>query len=253
MSVPRLPHYPSLPPLRKGGPGIARSPLKPIRLPVFLLLSLTPLFARADATPANLEVRLAADRPVREIAIHGLDPDALSRVGRGTQPAVRWALLCPILVRSDQGRSSREAYPNIGTYRIDGSTLRFVARHPLDQPGYRALIDATLLRAADRRRLAGGKQTARLSIDLDLARPGLPHRRATVVAAVYPSAQVLPENLLRFYIQFSAPMSRGEAYRHIHLLDAVGKPVPDPFLELDEELWSGDGCRFTLLFDPGRI
>jgi hypothetical protein len=42
-------------------------------------------------------------------------------------------------------------------------------------------------------------------------------------------------------------------YRHIHLLDAVGKPVPDPFLELDEELWSGDGCRFTLLFDPGRI
>ena len=26
-----------------------------------------------------------------------------------------------------------------------------------------------------------------------------------------------------------------------------------PFLELDEELWSRDGKRFTLLFDPGRI
>ena len=48
-------------------------------------------------------------------------------------------------------------------------------------------------------------------------------------------------------------MSRGEAYRHIRLLDATGKPVEDPFLELDEELWSGDGRRFTLLFDPGRI
>ena len=48
-------------------------------------------------------------------------------------------------------------------------------------------------------------------------------------------------------------MSRGEAYRHIRLLDAAGKPVADPFLELDEELWSADGKRFTLLFDPGRI
>ena len=26
-----------------------------------------------------------------------------------------------------------------------------------------------------------------------------------------------------------------------------------PFLELDEELWSPDGTRFTLLFDPGRV
>ena len=48
-------------------------------------------------------------------------------------------------------------------------------------------------------------------------------------------------------------MSRGEAYRHIRLLDAKGKPVDAPFLELDEELWSRDGMRFTLLFDPGRI
>ena len=48
-------------------------------------------------------------------------------------------------------------------------------------------------------------------------------------------------------------MSRGEAYRRIRLLDAAGKPVDDPFLELDEELWSPDGTRFTLLFDPGRI
>jgi hypothetical protein len=64
---------------------------------------------------------------------------------------------------------------------------------------------------------------------------------------------MLPENLLRFYIHFSAPMSRGEAYHRIKLLDAKGKPVADPFLELAEELWSTDGTRFTLLFDPGRI
>lgn len=225
-----------------------------IGLPVFLLLIMTPLFAREDVTPANnLGVRVEADRAAREIAIHGLDPAALGRAGQGEQSAVRWASLCSIIVRPDQGRSSGEANPIIGTYRIDGPTLRFVARYPLDQPGYRALIDATLLRAADRQRLAGGQPAGRLSIDLDIEKPRPTDRHPTVAIAVYPSAQVLPENLLRFYIHFSAPMSRGEAYRHIHLLDAVGKPVPDPFLELDEELWSGDGCRFTLLFDPGRI
>ena len=71
---------------------------------------------------------------------------------------------------------------------------------------------------------------------------------------VYPSRDLLPENLLQFYIFFSAPMSRGEAYRRITLLDiATGKIVDAPFLELDEELWSPDGTRFTLVFDPGRI
>jgi hypothetical protein len=74
-----------------------------------------------------------------------------------------------------------------------------------------------------------------------------------VVTAIYPTRATQPENLLRFYIHFSAPMSRGEAYRHIRLLDASGQPINDPFLELEEELWSGDGRRFTLLFDPGRI
>ncbi len=48
-------------------------------------------------------------------------------------------------------------------------------------------------------------------------------------------------------------MSRGEAYRRIHLLDADGKPIERAFLELGEELWDPDGKRFTLFIDPGRI
>jgi hypothetical protein len=77
---------------------------------------------------------------------------------------------------------------------------------------------------------------------------------STKITAVYPTGDQLPENLLRFYIHFSAPMSRGEAYRHLKLIDAAtDKPVSAPFLELEEELWSPDGKRFTLLIDPGRI
>jgi hypothetical protein len=48
-------------------------------------------------------------------------------------------------------------------------------------------------------------------------------------------------------------MSRGEAYRHVHLLDSAGKEIDLPFLELDEELWDPPYQRFTLFFDPGRI
>ncbi|MFO0907470.1 MAG: hypothetical protein U0794_03775 [Isosphaeraceae bacterium] len=77
--------------------------------------------------------------------------------------------------------------------------------------------------------------------------------RRTTVARVAPAADVLPENLLKFYIEFSGPMSRGEAYDHLRLLDGAGKPIDLPFLELGEELWNPGLTRFTVLFDPGRI
>ena len=49
-------------------------------------------------------------------------------------------------------------------------------------------------------------------------------------------------------------MSRGEAYRHIHLIDAANNdPVDIPFLELEQELWDRNNRRLTVLFDPGRI
>ena len=69
---------------------------------------------------------------------------------------------------------------------------------------------------------------------------------------VFPSAPELPSNTLKFYIHFSAPMSRGEASRHIHWLDKSGKPTGLPFLIADE-LWDSEQQRLTLFFDPGRI
>jgi hypothetical protein len=80
-----------------------------------------------------------------------------------------------------------------------------------------------------------------------------PKAAPTVVEHVYPTGDKLPENLLRFYFHFSAPMSRGDVYKYIRLLDADGKRVEAPFLELEQELWDEAGRRFTLLIDPGRI
>jgi len=84
--------------------------------------------------------------------------------------------------------------------------------------------------------------------------PAAESSEPTRVAHVYPSAKVLPENQLKFYLHFSAPMSKGEAYATLALFDEeTGKKVVDPFLEIGEELWDPTGTRLTLLIDPGRI
>jgi hypothetical protein len=80
-----------------------------------------------------------------------------------------------------------------------------------------------------------------------------PARPAAALDRIDPTPDVLPENLLKLYLNFSAPMSRGEAYRRVRLLDQHGKPVELAFLEIDQELWDKDVRRLTLLFDPGRV
>jgi hypothetical protein len=78
-------------------------------------------------------------------------------------------------------------------------------------------------------------------------------RDATHVVAIRAGGGDVPSNLLRVYVELSAPMEPGSAYEHIHLVDDRGSIVENAFLELREELWSPDHRRLTLLFDPGRV
>jgi hypothetical protein len=73
------------------------------------------------------------------------------------------------------------------------------------------------------------------------------------VVSIYPSGNQLPENLLRFYIYFNTPMKKGQALKYIKLTDSAGNADSHAFMEFKQELWSPDGKRLTLLFDPGRI
>lgn len=75
----------------------------------------------------------------------------------------------------------------------------------------------------------------------------------TTVSDVYPSGPKLPENLLRFYIYFSAPMDSGDILSSIELVDDKGRVVEGAFLPNRYDLWSADRTRLTLLFDPGRV
>jgi hypothetical protein len=70
---------------------------------------------------------------------------------------------------------------------------------------------------------------------------------------ISPRAKFLPANTLRFYIEFPRT---GEAHfdrDHLWLLNENEEVVPEPFLVLSQELWSGDGRRLTVLMEPGRI
>ncbi|HVA50583.1 MAG TPA: hypothetical protein VNH11_29830 [Pirellulales bacterium] len=133
--------------------------------------------------------------------------------------------------------------PLAGRYEHVGGTIRFTPRFPL-QPGmrYRAVY-----------RAGGGVANDGAGLTEVFVVPAAAARPASRVAAVYPSAATLPENQLKFYLYFTAPMSRGGAYQRLRLLDGQGKPVDLPFLELAEELWNPAGDRLTLLLDPARV
>lgn len=76
---------------------------------------------------------------------------------------------------------------------------------------------------------------------------------APAVISLYPSADTLPENLLKIYLLFSSPMREGEALQHVHVLDEQADTLSGIFLDLQPELWNPERTALTLWLDPGRI
>lgn len=150
--------------------------------------------------------------------------------------AEEWAERFKLYVATDQQAADEPAV--LGTYQAISSGVRFTPRYPL-QPGLRYRAE---YRAGDGAILDEVFQVAER-----------PPMAATEVAVVYPTASELPENQLKFYLHFTAPMGRGEAYDHLRLLDEAGDDLDLPFLEIGEELWDPSGKRLTLLLDPARV
>lgn len=73
------------------------------------------------------------------------------------------------------------------------------------------------------------------------------------LVATYPTQDTVPENMLKLYFQFAAPMREGEALKHILLLNNHNDSVPDVFLNLQPELWNKERTVLTVWLDPGRI
>jgi hypothetical protein len=154
-----------------------------------------------------------------------------------------WQKLLSVKAGAD---TSPEFPPAAGTYSIVDGCIRFQPKFPFEYGVmYRAVFHPSVLPGNAGQALADIVSTHTVPIER--------RKSTTVIIHVFPSASELPENLLKFYIHFSAPMSRGNIYEHIHLRDESGKVVELPFLEIDEELWNPEMTRLTLFIDPGRI
>lgn len=167
-------------------------------------------------------------------------------VGLGGDALIQKApALLSVYAEQPEAAPDRAMPAILGWWKIVGDRLRFEPRFPFTTGvRYRAEFAPA--------QLPGGATSA--AVVTAFFTPAPPKDRpATVVTQIYPSGEVLPENQLKFYLQFSAPMSRGSVYEHVKLRDAAGQEIELPFLELDEELWDPAMTRLTLLIDPGRI
>lgn len=88
---------------------------------------------------------------------------------------------------------------------------------------------------------------------IDVRVPAGERPKTAALTGISPSAPDIPENVLRFYLHFDHPMPRGNVYQYVRVLADDGRPVAQPFLKLDDELWNENHTRLTLLIEPGRI
>ena len=214
-----------------------------------LLLSCAGAIAAAGDRPPTAAIALVPKpAPDARFEVSGLPPEIVAPLRRLGPRDSRWPTIFSVhVVTAATGNQP----PMLGTYEATADGLRFRPRFPLERgTEYRAVFARPMLD----RNSAPTPAKASLRVVKTFAIPAGPAGPPARVVAIYPSAREIPENLLRCYVQFSAPMSQGNSYVHLHLRDETSRTdVVEPFLELPQELWSPDGKRLTLLLEPGRV
>jgi hypothetical protein len=162
---------------------------------------------------------------------------------RNARPTVeQWQLLFSVAVAD---LPALDTVPPVqGRYVVTPSAIRFTPLFPFDAGrAYRVAFNPA--------QVPGGQPMPVVTAVVSL--PAVASSPTTSVTAVYPSSEVLPENTLRLYVEFSAPMSSAGALDFVRLLDEGGGEVAMPFLPLQADFWNGAHTRYTLFFDPGRV
>ena len=177
--------------------------------------------------PARIVLNTQTDRATVDVVDV---PEAQLSQLRGNNSKEAWTQVFRIAVAADQP-------PMLGDYAFYGRSIRFTPMFPLD-PGRQYHVTFVPAGAAP--------------ITATVGLPATHTTPTTTVARVFPSGDVIPENQLRLYVHFSAPMGMKGGLDYVHLLDDQGQEVADPFLPLDAEFWNDDRTRYTVFFDPGR-
>jgi hypothetical protein len=192
----------------------------------------------------TLQPKLLVDRDTGEVGsayvgVRDLDPNLVEFFEGDPQAG---HLLRSILRVRVAGAS--EDLPDIlGRYRVVEGVVRFIPHFPFEPAvRYRASFDPRPLR----RPKQSDVLTLEFSFPDESAEP-------TQVTDVFPSADLLPENLLRFYVCFSNSMQRGQAEEQIRLLGSDGMPASEILYRPPVELWDRSMRHLTILLDPGRL
>jgi hypothetical protein len=150
----------------------------------------------------------------------------------GPAPADGWESVLVVRASADEGAPAM-----LGEYVEHGGVVTFTPRFA-PTPG--VPLHATF-------------HVKHSTLEATFGEPAKALPATTMVSHLYPSTDEWPENTLKMYLTFSAPMAAGEAYEHIRVLDDQGQVIIEPFVEIEPELWDVSGTRLTVLFDPGRI
>ena len=195
---------------------------------------------RADTAAGPPEIRLnppSSEQPAT-IDVVNLPETTARRLAATEWTREQWSEILRVAVNEGQPAM-------LGAYSVDGRTLRFAPMFPLDAGReYTVSFNPTAI--------PGGSGDESSLLTKVVSIPAIARDPSTTVTQVFPSAEVVPENQLRLYIHFSAPMGLKGGLDYVRLLDDQGREVIDPFLPLEAEFWNDDRTRYTVFFDPGR-
>jgi hypothetical protein len=187
----------------------------------------------ASNEPTTLAITPAGEGKV-EVRLRGLGAQALkSRLQGSDASAVeQW-------LRLEMAPTAGKPVALLARVEVSGEEIRLTPQAPLT-PGvsYHAVFQGSTL----------GSGFTDLTQDYQITPETGPSEAH--VAEVFPNSEVLPANVFRFYVTFSAPMAEGQVFRYVRLLDESGKPLRQAFHEV--ELWAEDHRRLTLWISPGR-
>lgn len=199
-------------------------------------MALVALATACSGSPEPPAIRMTQpDGSPAFVHVINLPSDVLSDLRGRSRTTDEWAAILKVSTTVDGPAI-------VGDYQVVGSTLRFTPTYPFD-PGRPYAV---------RFNGAGAGYTGAPMFGT-FALPGDGKVPSTTVAAVYPSGDHVPENLLRLYIHFSAPMGQSVGVDHVALLDDTGTVVEGAFLPLGYEFFDAERRRFTLFLDPGRV
>jgi hypothetical protein len=138
-----------------------------------------------------------------------------------------------------------EELPDVlGRFQVLEDGVRFIPHFPFESGvRYRATFDPRPLAHTGFSQMLTLEYSPASETDVGL----------TDVEHVFPSADSLPENLLRFYVRFSNSMQRGRAEEQISILGPDGCVAPDVLYRPPVELWDRSMRHLTVLLDPGRL